>query len=273
MNHTNKYFLTIHGIYKIDASLNGTLSRKHVILEKFIYRRFPNLICVSPMLKNDVQQIFGRNDQMFVIPNGTNAESKQVYENTAINHRIIKLISLGGLKCGKGIIELLQLTVYLAIKKGLPVSLTIYGSEEGLYNTAWLNSETQKLGIDQKVKFLGRESDKQKLYDSIAMSDFQLCLSKYDTFNVAIAESLVLGCPCICTNKCGGAYLIEQNENGLIVDLSNTNAFEDIYYYITSFFNNVSKRLQIYENRVQYQNSLSWKEVCKSYLQLAEERV
>ncbi len=273
INRTNKYFLTIHGIYKIDAALNGTLSKGYVKLENFLYRRFPNLVCVSPMLKNDIQQLFRRNNQIFVIPNGTNAGSSHTFDNTAINRRIIKFIFLGGLKSEKGITESLQLIAYLANKKGLQVCLTIYGSEEGIYNQAWLAAETQELGIKQMVQFSGNETDKQKLYDCIAASDFQLCLSKYDTFNVAIAESLVLGCPCICTNKCGGAYLIEQNENGITVDLSRTDAFENIYDYVCSFYKDTSKRLHIYEKRAQYQKALSWKEVCMSYLQLTEERV
>ncbi len=273
INHKNKYYLTVHGIYEIESALSGISSRKYIVLERFLYRRFSNIICVSLMLKNDIKQIFGRNRQLFVIPNGSDAESRQLFENTAINHRVVKLISLGGLKYRKGIIESLQLIAYLTKKKRLQVSLSIYGAEEKNHNKAWLDSETQKLGIDQIVQYLGAEFDKQKLYDCIAASDFQLCLSKYDTFNVAIAESLVLGCPCICTNQCGAAYLVKQNESGLAVDLSSANAFDDIYCYICSFLNDTSKRRQIYEEKAYYQKKLSWEEVCRSYLQLAEGKV
>ena len=42
-------------------------------------------MCVSQMLKNDIGNIFGRKDNVYVIPNATDAESDKKYEKKDIS--------------------------------------------------------------------------------------------------------------------------------------------------------------------------------------------
>lgn len=263
INRLNRYYLTIHGIYAVETQQkdNGKLIYK--ILEKIIYKKFPNIICVSEMLKNDIKLEFGRTKNVYVIPNATDAKSKK----SKVQRDYIQLIEVGGLKKGKGIDKILDLVSFLNNEKNMDVRLLIYGSEEGNRNIDWLNNKLLNLKIENKVVFRGVVNDKQIIYDSVSQSDVQLCLSYYDTFNVAIAESLVLGCPCISSDKCGASYLI-NDDNGLVVNLQNNNLYDQIYEYIHSIIYDKERKKKIYDNREIYIDQLSWEKVCESYIKL-----
>lgn len=54
----HSYYLTVHGIYRIDKGKRAQW--KYVMLEKYIYRHFNNIICVSEMLKDDLEELYKR---------------------------------------------------------------------------------------------------------------------------------------------------------------------------------------------------------------------
>lgn len=260
LNKRNSYYLTVHGIYDYDSSASGRRKWYYVWLERFLYRNFQNLICVSEMLKKDIEDHFGRSKKIYVIPNATDAASNVEWDADRVS---IELISLGGLRKCKGIEEQLELFEYLKAN-GIPFHASIYGGDYG--NCVWYEQEISKRDLVHQVDYCGLMRNKQDVYDTIRRADFQLCLSRYDTFNVAIAESLVLGCPCIATNRCGAAYLIEDGENGLIIDAGDTGKYEKIAAYIQSM--SPKKRESIIDKRSVYADKLSWKSVCQKYADL-----
>ncbi len=268
LNKRNKYYLTVHGIYAIDSLYSNNTNPFYVWLEKNIYKRFPNIICVSEMLKKSLKEYFDRDENVFVIPNGSDATEFCMKEKMGRKKDFIQIIMLGGIKNIKGIYESLELIDYLVKRKQIHLKYEIYGA---------IDSETDKLKFTQKVlekglqnivDYKGIVSDKGKIYSIIQKADFQLCMSQYDTFNVAIAESLILGCPCITSDKCGAAYLIKVKENGLVVDMKSKRVFEEIGEYIDSFVRDPDKRQRILNARVKYEEILSWDAVCTKYVEL-----
>lgn len=270
LNPYNYYCLTVHGIYAIESKIAGNSRSLYCWVERFLYKKFPNLVCVSQMLKSNIAETFYRTENVYVIPNATDARSEYKYDN---NQSEVIFVMLGGLRKIKGISESLELMRFLVCEKKINAKLLIYGAESEGNNKNWLNKQIQEKNLDGKVVYKGYVGEKQVLYDIIAQADFQLCLSHRDTFNVAIAESLVLGCPCITTDTCGASYLIRQGDNGLVVNLSNNDKFEQIYQYVYSFYENPEKRIQIYNGRKEYVERLSWRYVCEAYLHLAQEGI
>ena len=138
------YYMTIHGIHAMESTFTG-VNRRIAFLEKLLCRTFPNIVCVSQQQREDIKRIYGREKQVWVIPNGTEAVSYKG-EKTSVARERTELIALGGLKKCKGIIDTLDLMQYLVGEKKLDVHLTIYGSEEGTQTKQWLTDWCQKNG-------------------------------------------------------------------------------------------------------------------------------
>ncbi len=257
----HSYYLTVHGFYQIDSTTNGATQKKYVVIEKFLYRHFPNLICVSEMLKNDILINFKRKGNIYVIPNGTDAESNEEYISTDI----FEIISLGGLRKVKGIDNTIKMAEKIK-ELSLNWHISIYGTTDS--NEEWFENKIIEDNLTDIIEYKGILSNKQVVYDTIKKADLQLCLSTYDSFNVAIIESLVLGCPCITTKKNGASYLIDDGLNGIVIDAEDKeqNINDKIKKYISSL--NREKRMIITEKAKSYKNKFSWSNIAQSYARL-----
>lgn len=256
----NSYYWTVHGIYAIEAKMEQGRQKKYIFLEKKLYKNIQNIICVSEMLKNDLVKMFHLKSNVIVIPNATDAKSNAIHkENTKK-----KIIFLGGLRLCKGIDHVIKLATILKSQR-IDVCVDIYGAKD--CTEEWLNSEIEKNNLKGIIEYKGLLRDKQTLYDEIKKADFQLCLSRYDTYNVAIAESLVLGCPCISSNKCGASTLIKSNFDGIIVDFQEgEGAYTKIVEYIKTF--DEKKRKDIENNLEFRRKQLSWDNIINKYCSL-----
>ena len=263
VSSSNSYYLTVHGIYKTESRMEGKSLYRYILIEKLLYRHFPNLICVSEMLRKDIQREFGRKENVYVIPNATDAESRQIPD---IKRDKLALISLGGLRCCKGIDHTIDLARLLD-ENGIPFELDVYGQPES--KEQWFHNELITRKLEDKIHFCGMSTDRQNLYDMIAKADVQLCLSRYDTFNVAIAESLVLGCPVVSTNRCGASCWVE-GDDGCIIDIDDweNTGINNAYEYIRKIYENRELRWNIYQSREKNREKLSWKAIVNAYASL-----
>ena len=254
------YYLTVHGIYKIEAEMEDSYSNKYGLLERYLYKHFQNLICVSEMLKNDIEEIYGRTKNVIVIPNATEARSDEEY----MPQEKREIISLGGLRKCKGIVTILKYSEIIKSRK-LPIHISIYGVTEN--NQEWFENEVVNKHLEEYVEYRGLITNKNELYNIIKKADAQICFSKYDTYNVAIAESLVLGCPCIATNRCGAASLINNGENGYVVNEQDIlNEFDGVSEYIAGLDERTRKRIE--DGTAYYIELLSWKNIARLYSEL-----
>ncbi|WP_459988474.1 glycosyltransferase family 4 protein [Priestia megaterium] len=218
-NKTNAYYLTIHGMYKVDSGMSGIAKRRYLLLEKFLYKNFQNIICVSTKLADDLEVIYGRSKNVHVINNGVKTNPLTTLIDNKSNANNVKFIFVGGIKRGKGIIETLQVIKYLRDNSSFNVHLDIYGSVE----TAKIKEEYDQYinnnQLENYVTYHGLIKDKNELFNYYGESTFHLCLSLYDTFNVAVLESMAVGCPCIISDCCGAKDIIKDRKNGYIVSL------------------------------------------------------
>lgn len=264
----HRYFLTVHGIRIFDAINNQVSDKKGIFLEKILIKKFDNIITVSNMMAKDMEKLYGQRDNVFVVGNGTDAFSDAEYTGSDKK----KIISLGGIRFDKGIDTELLFYKYLK-EREVAFEANIYGAGEE--HLKWFEGTVEEYGLTDFVKYNGVCYDKKLLWDKLAVSDYFVAFSKYDSFNVSIAESLVLGCPVITTNRCGAAYLIEDGnglphnaESGIILDGENNlgdDEFCRAYDYMMSFSNS-DKRQIVIKKASAYQKQLRWENIADEYL-------
>ncbi len=267
LDKRNKYFLTVHGLYYIESKMNGTYQKKYARVERKLLRKFPNILCVSELLKEKIEEDFQRTRNISVVPNGIDLfEQNVAYNNTNKLNTPIKLLMLGGIRERKGVFECVDVVKHLTLN-GLDVNLNIYGVIDSEEIKRKFLKYVDQLGLSDKIFYNGNLSDKESVYQVIADSDVQLCLSKWDTFNVAIIESLAIGTPCISSNMCGASTAIENGVNGLVVDMTDSSYINMIADYIFKIQNNFFGESAAINNLKQtIKEKYSWDSVIALYL-------
>ena len=267
LNRKNTYYLTVHGIYSIESQMAGNTQKKYLKKEAKLFKKFDNLVCVSQMLKDRIGEKYGRDKNVFVIPNATDAANFGL-KREFVPHDGINAVSLGGIKNRKGIWELLDVTEYLSKRKNLPFKCTVYGGCDSSAALQKFREETARRGLEENIIYGGDIAEKRRVYEILCGADVQFCLSKFDTFNIAIAESIALGCPCVCTDDCGAAYLIYDGVNGISINFSKGGAEQKIFEFITTRCDNRAAFDEITALAEEMSQRLSWPSVCREYLAL-----
>lgn len=91
-----------------------------------------------------------------------------------------------------------------------------------------LAGEAKRLGISERVKFLGfvNQSDLPALYSA---ADVMVLPSEYDPCPVVVCEAMLCGCPVILSDKIRGRFeLVHPGETGFIYPCGNQNALAAI---------------------------------------------
>lgn len=260
------YFLTVHGIHRTVNYIHGKHSNFHELMEKVLIKKFPSLICVSEMLKEDIRQMYRRTKNIYVIPNATDIG---FYLNNSVSEKENKLIMLGGINKVKGIDKILELMRYLVINKQMDIKLEIYGKIYSRNAKEKFDQYIQANNLEEFVYYKGELHNKREIAEVLSQSLLQLCLSKYDSFNVSVIEGMVMGCPAICSTGCGASYLIKSWENGLIVNIKST-FFDEVYEYIIKSQNDNEFYLKQRHNAMDIKEEVSWEKVVEKYCEIMQ---
>lgn len=93
-----------------------------------------------------------------------------------------------------------------------------------IFGTAFKNEVLEEIQSwfkeNKNVHFLGY---KNNIYPYMRQMDYLVLLSDRESWGLVITESLILGVPCIVSNFDGVENQIQDRENGIILDMFNTN--------------------------------------------------
>lgn len=92
---------------------------------------------------------------------------------------------------------------------------------------------SKEKGISEFIEFVG---NKKNPYPFIANADLFILTSDYEGYPMVVGESLMLKTPVITTNYIAAEEQIQDNYNGLIVDISVYALFNAIYSLITDSY-------------------------------------
>ena len=91
----------------------------------------------------------------------------------------------------------------------------------------------KEIGVNEFIEFVG---NKKNPYPYISNADLFVLTSDYEGYPMVVGESLILKTPVITTNYISAEEQIQNNYNGIIVDISGDELFNTIYSLITNPF-------------------------------------
>lgn len=181
--------------------------------------KLKSVICNSNMVRDEIKHHFGLTDEKLVtIYNGVDNKhfhpSLRTLHRDAVRHRlsigaddfVILFVGSGFLRKG------LATALAAAAKVGTRTHVIVVGSDkrQGHYQ-----SLAEKLGIGEKVHFLGEQRDVTPFYGA---ADVLILPTLYDPFANVVLEAMACALPVITSSKCGAIDIIRHGTNGYIRD-------------------------------------------------------
>ena len=202
-------------------------------LFKYFYKNFDLIISQSNYMKNDLVQNYKIDkDKIKVINNPIDLEIIERLSEEKLDEKV-DLLAVGRLDENKNFKDIIQ------ILPELSYNLTILG--EGKEKKNLLNL-AKNLGVENKVKFLGFQSNPYKYMKNAKVL---ILTSKYEGFPNVLLEANACGTPVIAYKCPGGTEeIIKDGLNGFLVKCGNINELKkkiQIVYRYNWKKNNIEK--------------------------------
>ena len=181
------------------------------------YGKYDRIVCVSDRAKQSFEEVIGHSEKTIRIYNLQPIKKIIDMSNQPCNFQKEKftIVSVGRLNTQKGYDRLIG-----AVKRL---------NEEGKELALWLvgGGEEEKAlrelaAGDENIFFFGSQPNP---YPYMKQADLYVCSSRYEGFNLTVAEALILGLPVLSTNCTGPTEILEDGKYGKIVE----NSEEGIY--------------------------------------------
>jgi glycosyltransferase involved in cell wall biosynthesis len=219
---------TIHNDYpyfkenKIKSIFKKTIQKKLIELNK------TNVVAVSNKIYNLLSEIGIPSSSLYLIENGvplpkhklTDKQLDKIKQEIGKDEKNILILSLGRLDKQKGFNILLHAFQEIS-KRYKNIKLAILGDGPEKVNLLEL---TDKLGINQKVNFIGFKSNPEHY---LAIADIYICSSVYEGFSLAVAEAMTFELPTVATEVGAIPDMIEHGVSGLLIEPNNSKAISD----------------------------------------------
>ena len=226
-------------------------NEKYDRLFKEALPKFNIIVAVSKTVMDCFNKIYHLENKTKVISNLINTKKiKEMAGQLPENHEFSNhFVSVGRLHHQKGYDILLNVISRLAKENKLPnnFKLDIFG--DGPMKNE-LNHQLSELKIEEYVCFKGQTLNP---FQYVKNADAFILSSRYEPFGLVIVESMSVGVPVLALSNAATSELIDDKENGLIVENSEQGLYEGLLYLIDnpSFVQNARKKLKDYE----YDNS------------------
>lgn len=217
-------FCWIHSV-NVESYINalGTLKKA-----KQAYSDIQKIICVSEQGKDEIERVFGRSKDVFVVnnPNDTGLIRKKASELTVDTKGVFTFVTVARI-CDrqKGFMRLLDVCKRLNDEE-LKYNIWLVGDGED-YDNVKNRAEEIKL---PNVKLFGLQGNP---YVYIKSADAYLCTSYYEGFSMVMMEAVILGTPMISTEVSGAREMLGDSEYGLVVENSSEGIYEGMKKLIT----------------------------------------
>lgn len=203
------------------------------------YTKYNNIVGVSNSVSENLKLFLQNKTNIYTLYNlideqEINQQAK-MYINYKYNKNTINIVSVGRLEYVKGYDRLINVCSKLINKDKIDITLTIIGNGTQFDK---LNFLIEELNTKSRIKLLGM---KENPYPYINNADLYVCPSRQEGYNIALAEAIILGKPCISTKCSGPDEILDYGKYGLLVE-NNDNA---LYLGIKDVCVDVNKLKQI----------------------------
>lgn len=194
-----------------DVSLLPTFPRQRKMILDAVAQA-DKIICVATALKNALVDLGALPDKIVVLRNGVDLDQFRPMDRDAIRTPLnidnFCLLSVGHLIERKG-----HNFVISALKEIENATLLIAG--EGPEETR-LKNLTKKLGLTERVRFLGRV-DHERLTQIYNAADVMILASSREGWPNVLLESMACGTPTIATDIWGNGEVIQSGSGGMLL--------------------------------------------------------
>lgn len=219
------------------------------------------LIALTEYMKRKMIKLLGKErNNIFVLPNGIDLELFSNYSEKNINNMInLKknfriILYVGRLEPVKGVKYLIESLVFLKNKGISNVKLLIIG--EGTYRK-FCEELVKKLHLEDFVVFLGSVPH-EEVPAYMALADVLVLPSLSEGFGIVLLEAMAMGLPIIATKVTGLTEIVEDGENGFLVEPHNPLEIAEKCYILLT---NDDIRNKISENNRKKAKKYEWKKI------------
>ena len=192
----------------------------------FASPRLKKVICISDMVRQDVQRFYGvPDDKLVTIYNGIDLDAfcvqsaemrREIRQKLHISDSALAYVFVGSGFKRKGLETAIR---------ALPddAHLIVVGKDKETARFQQIAAQTNANGDQSKrVHFVGPQKDVRPYY---AAADAFVFPTIYEPFGSVVLEALACGLPVITTDRCGAGELISQGVEGFVLPAADTAAF------------------------------------------------
>ena len=209
--------------------------------------------------KNFVKKYFKKNAE--VIRSGLDIERFEFNEHAIKDLKNIKLLTTGIFFPHRRFEDLI-----IGVSLMPNSTLTIIGdtdNDKKYYEK--LKNLINSLGLEEKVKFLGKVSD-EELINSYKSHDIFVFPNHLQTWGLAVFEAMACGIPVIVSRTSGASEVLKDRENAFLV---NPKTPEDIKKAVEELCSNPNFYFSISKNARRFvEENISWKKYTENMLKI-----
>ncbi len=177
------------------------------------YRRCDHLIANTPDIVAYIRKAGWPADRVHYLPNFVDAQAATPADRGGVPGGAMLVLALGRLHRNKAFDVLLA-----AIAKVPAAHLWLAG--DGELRSA-LEADVRRLGIGDRVRFLGWRSDVAAL---MAASDMVVCSSRHEPLGNVVIEAWAQRRPVVCAASSGPAQLVTDGRSGILVPVDDADS-------------------------------------------------
>ncbi len=260
--------LSLHGADIYDPSRKMSPHRHWFFKRavRFILNRADRIVAQSSNTRDNTVNYFNPNKEVKIIPLAFHPPviAGATRRDLGLGGQDFILITIGRLIKRKAIDVMIEAIGKIKEKK---IKLLIAGDGP---EKEYLSSIVERLGLQQRVIFLGYVTDDDK-YRYISKSDIFISTSLHEGFGIVFMEAMFCGLPIVCSNYGGQVDFLKQGENALMVNVGDVDAcaasilrfYLDKRLYARCSKNNVKRVTDFYAEAIANQYINTFREVMK----------
>ncbi len=181
---------------------------------KQAYKKAYKIAARSPVLQQKIEQTIPEiQDKTFVAYSGINKPPKDIDNEVSFNYKTLKICTASSLIKRKNIDIIIKALANLNCN--FIFSIIGEGTEQ-----IKLKKSAKKLGIENKVQFLGR-LPRDKVYEAMQNNDIFILLSDNETFGLVYLEAMAAGNIIIAKKNDGIDGILKDGQNAFLINPTN----------------------------------------------------
>lgn len=265
----NKYptILTMHGILAKELKFHKGINFIFILFihkpnEKFAVAKIPNIVVVTPYVKDLFCRHCDTESNIYVTSNGVDNE----YFEIGVAENPNTLLFVGLISPRKGLLDLVK-AMKIIIERIQDVKLNIVGSIESKKYFDILNEYVKTNKLKGNVNFTGYLSEaelKQKYREATLF----VLPSYEESQGIVLLEAMACGKPVVASNVGGIPFVVEEGKTGLLFESGN---IEDLADKIMTILENEKLREKMSEAGRERAKEFTWDKIAERTVEVYKE--